>query len=51
MLLRNDTWVVSCNPTKTIGKYRNKSRQPNTEQALRGAPPLIALNFPPWESS
>ena len=38
MLLRNDTWVVPYDPTKTIGVFRNKSAQQSIEQAQRGAP-------------
>ena len=51
MLLRNDTWVVPYTPTKTIGEYRNKSNQPNTEQAQWGAPRCSHKTFPPWEGS
>ena len=45
MLLRNDTWVPY-DPTKTIGEYRNKSCQPNIEQAQRGAPRCSHGTFP-----
>ena len=46
MLLLNDIWVVPYNPTKTIGEYRNKSNQTNTDQSQRGAPRCSHRTFP-----